>query len=136
MRAVIDTSIFFSALIRRKGTIGALLRALRDGHFTVIYATAILIEIIDWLGRDKFRIKYHLEPNDITALVNLIRLRGELVIPAQSITAYRDPKDNKFLEAALAGAADYIVSGDANLLDLESFESIPILHPAAFLARL
>ena len=136
MRAVVDTGIFVSALIRRKGTIGAVLRGLRAGQYTVIYSTAILVEIIDVLGRDKFRIKYHIEPDDITALVNLIRLRGELVIPTQTITACRDPKDDKFLEAALAGAADCIVSGDADLLELKSFESIPILRPAAFLARL
>jgi putative PIN family toxin of toxin-antitoxin system len=136
MRAVVDTGIFVSALIRRKGTTGAVLRALRAGQYTVIYSTAILVEIIDVLGRDKFRIKYHIEPDDITALVNLIRLRGELVIPAQTITACRDPKDDKFLEAALAGAADCIVSGDADLLEMKSFERIPIFRPAAFLARL
>jgi putative PIN family toxin of toxin-antitoxin system len=136
MRAVVDTGIFVSALIRRKGTIGAVLGALRAGQYTVIYSTAILVEIIDVLGRDKFRIKYHIEPDDITALVNLIRLRGELVIPAQTITACRDPKDDKFLEAALAGAADCIVSGDADLLEMKSFERIPIFRPAAFLARL
>ena len=136
MRAVVDTGIFVSALIRRKGTIGAVLRGLRAGQYTVIYSTAILVEIIDVLGRDKFRIKYHIEPDDITALINLIRLRGELVIPAQTITACRDPKDDKFLEAALAGAADCIVSGDADQLEMKSFKSIPILRPAAFLARL
>jgi len=136
MRAVVDTGIFVSALIRRKGTIGAVLGALRAGQYTVIYSTAILVEIIDVLGRDKFRIKYHIEPDDITALINLIRLRGELVIPSQTIAACRDPKDDKFLEAALAGAADCIVSGDADLLEMKSFESIPILRPAAFLALL
>jgi uncharacterized protein len=136
MRAVIDTGIFVSALIRRRGTIGSVLQALRDGRYTSIYSTDILVEIIDVLGRDKFRVKYHIEPDDITALINLIRLRGELVIPTQTVTACRDPKDDKFLEAALTGGADCIVSGDADLLDMVSFEDIPILRPAEFLARL
>lgn len=136
MRAVVDTGVFASALIRRQGTTGAVLRALRNGQFTTIYTTDILVEIIDVLGRDKFRTKYHIQPDDITALINLIRLRGELVIPSKPVTACRDPKDNKFLEAALAGDADCIVSGDADLLDLTPFESIPILRPAEFLARL
>ena len=52
------------------------------------------------------------------------------------MTACRDPKDDKFLEAALAVRADCIVSGDADLLDMTSFEEIPILRPAEFLARL
>ena len=94
------------------------------------------MEIIEVLGREPIRTKYHVEPDDITALINLIRLRGELVTPGRRVQACRDPKDDKFLEAALAGHADCIVSGDADLLDLTPFENIPILRPAKFLARL
>ena len=136
MRAVIDTGVLVSALIRKRGTTGDVLRALRDGHFTAIYTTDIIVEIIDVLGRAGFRTKYHIEPDDITALVNLIRLRGELVNPARKVTVCRDPKDNKFLEAALATQTDCIVSGDGDLLDMTSFEEIPVLRPAEFLARL
>ena len=136
MRAVIDTGVFVSGLIRKQGTTGDLLRALRDGRFTVIYTTEIVVEIIDVLGRAKFRAKYHIQPDDITALVNLIRLRGELVTPTQKVTACRDPKDDKFLEAALTTQTDCIVSGDADLLDLTPFQEIPILRRAEFLARL
>ena len=136
MRAVIDTGVFISAFIRNRGTIGAVLSALRDGRFTAIYSTDTLVELVDVLGRGKLRTKYHVEPDDITALVNLIRLRGELVIPGRKVTACRDPKDDKFLEAALAGDAGCIVSGDADLLDMESFEGISLLTPAEFLERL
>jgi len=136
MRAVIDTGVFVSALIRKRGTTGDVLRALRDGRFTVIYTTDTVVEIIDVLGRADFRTKYHIEPDDITALVNLIRLRGELVTTNRKVTACRDPKDDKFLEAALATQTDCIISGDADLLDLNPFEEIPILRPAEFLAGL
>lgn len=136
MRAVIDTGVFVSALIRKQSPPGDVLRALRDGRFTVIYTTDILVEIIDVLGRAKFRAKYHIEPDDITALVNLIRLRGELVTPTDLVTACRDPKDDKFLQAALAAPTDCIVSGDADLLVLTPYKEIPILRPAEFLARL
>ena len=136
MRAVVDTGVLISALIKRQGTTGDVLLVLRDGRFIVIYTTDTLVEIIDVLGRPAFRSKYHIEPEDITALVNLIRLRGELVTTHKKITVCRDPKDDKFLEAALAAEADCIVSGDANLLDLSPFENIPVLRPAEFLARL
>ena len=136
MRAVVDTGVLVSALVRRQGTTGDVLRALRDGRFTIIYSTDIVVEIIDVLGRAPFRIKYHIEPDDITALVNLIRLRGELVNPTRKVSACRDPKDDKFLEAALAMQTDCIVSGDSDLLDMTSFEEIPILRPAEFLATL
>jgi len=136
MRFVVDTGVFVSALIRSQGTTGGVLRVLHDGRFTAINTTSILVEVIDVLGRAPFRAKYNIEPDDITALINLIRLRGELVIPQRNITVYRDPKDDKFLEASLVGRADCVVSGDADLLDLTPFEDIPILRPAEFLARL
>jgi putative PIN family toxin of toxin-antitoxin system len=136
MRAVVDTGVLVSALIRPQGTIGEVLRALRDGSFSAMYSTPMVVEIIDVLGRTKFQIKYHIQPDDITALVNLLRLGGELVIPEREISACRDPKDNKFLEAALAGEADAIVTGDDDLLVLHPFEGVDILRPADFLARL
>jgi len=123
-------------LIRRQGTTGNVLLALRDGLLTVIYSTDILVEMIEVLGHPCFRQNYHIEPDDISALINLLRLRGELATPTRKMTACRDPKDDKFLEAALAAEADCIVSGDADLLILNSFENIPILRPAEFLARL
>ncbi|RLD03597.1 MAG: putative toxin-antitoxin system toxin component, PIN family [Chloroflexota bacterium] len=136
MRAVIDTVVFVSALINRRGTTGGVLHALREGRFISIYSTPTLVEIVDVLGRDKFRTKYHIRQRDIIALVNLIRLRGELVIPSQPVTACRDSKDDKFLEAALTAKADCLVSGDFDLLDMIVFEDIPILRPAEFLDRL
>jgi len=136
MRAVIDTGVLVSALIRRHGTTGEVLRALRDGRFTAVYSAEMLVEVIDVLSRSSFRTKYHVEPEDITALINLLRLRGEAVTPHRKIAACRDPKDDQFLEAAVAGKADCLVSGDADLLALTPFENIPIVRPAEFLARL
>jgi putative PIN family toxin of toxin-antitoxin system len=136
MRAVVDTGVLVSALIRRQGTTGEVLSALRDGRFTAVYSTDLLVEIVDVLGRPAMSAKYHIEPDDIGVVINLIRLRGDLVTPVRKVTACRDHKDNKFLEAALAGAADCVVSGDADLLDLTPYEDILILRPAEFLARL
>jgi putative PIN family toxin of toxin-antitoxin system len=136
MRAVVDTGVLVSALIQRQGTTGAVVQTLRDGLFVLIYTTDILVEIVDVLGRVPLRTKYHIDIEDITALINLIRLRGELVLPTRRIKACRDANDDKFLEAAAAGQADCVVSGDIDLLVLGSFEGISILRPAEFLARL
>jgi len=135
MRVVIDTGVFVSALIRPQGRTGAVLDSLRTRRFTLIYTTDILVEIIDVLGRDKFRVKYHIHPEMVAALIDLIRLNGDLVVPSQKVTARRDPKDDIFLEAALEGDAAYLVSGDFDLLDMKSFEHITILRVAEFLAR-
>ncbi|MCX6053923.1 MAG: putative toxin-antitoxin system toxin component, PIN family [Chloroflexi bacterium] len=136
MRAVIDTGVLVSALICRQGTTGGVLQALRDGRYIAIYSISVLAEIIDVLGRSHFRKDYHIEPEDITAIINLLRLKGEVVTPQRKINTCRDPKDNKFLEVAVMGNVDCIVSGDADLLILTPFENIPILRPMEFLSRL
>ena len=94
-----------------------------------------MVELVDVLSRAHIQSKYQVRPDDIIALINVIRLRGELVSPNQKIEACRDPKDNRFLEAALEGKADVIVSGDADLLELREFEAIPILSVAEFLSQ-
>jgi len=130
---VIDTGVLISALISRRGTTAAVLSALRNGRFTAIYSTDLMIEIIEVLMRPIFKNKYHIQPEDITALINLIRLRGELVNPQHEIVLCRDSKDNKFLEAAFEAKADCIISGDADLLDMIFFENFPVLTQAQFL---
>ena len=64
-------------------------------------------------------------------LAGLLR-EAELVSATETITICRDPKDNKFLDLAVAGKADYIVSGDMDLLVLHPFQGIQILSPRAF----
>ena len=58
--------------------------------------------------------------------------RAELVTISERIAAYRDPTDDKFLELAVNGHADLIVTGDADLLALNPFREIPIVTPAMF----
>lgn len=65
-------------------------------------------------------------------LVALLK-ETELIEITTSVTACRDVKDNKFLELAVSGKADYIVSGDEDLLVLNPFRGIPILTPRNFL---
>jgi len=53
----------------------------------------------------------------------------------RSIRASRDPADDKFLDVAVNGKADALVTGDADLLTLHAFEGIPIISPAGSLAK-
>jgi putative PIN family toxin of toxin-antitoxin system len=136
MRAVVDTNVLVRALIKPHGTVGPVLLRLRHGEYTLLYAGSLLEELVDVLNRPRIREKYRLTDLDIQAVVSLILLRGEVVVPEGGITACRDPRDDKFLEVAVAGKADVIVSGDQDLLVLHPFAGIPILAPAAFLHML
>lgn len=136
MRAVIDTNILVRALIMPHGSVGPVLQRLRQGDYTILYAPPLLAELVDVLNRPRIRTKYDLSDEDIKTVLSLILLRGETITPTRTITACRDPKDNKFLEVAVAGQADAIVSGDEDLLVLDPFEGIPIISPAEFLKLL
>ena len=116
MRVVVDTGVLVSGLLRQQGITGEILHALRNNRLSLIYTTAMILELIDVLGRDLFHTKYHINPEDITALINLVRLRGELVVPDRMIRVCRNHKDDKFLEAAIAGKVEAVASGDADLL--------------------
>lgn len=135
MRAVVDTNILVRAVIRPTGAVGPVLMRLRQGDYTLLYAQPLLEELVDVLNRPRIRDKYQLTDQDIQAVIGLILLRGEAVLPQERITACRDPKDDKFLEVAVAGEADVIVSGDDDLV-LHPLDGIPILSPAAFLRML
>lgn len=135
-RAVVDTNILIRALIKPQGTVGPVLTRLRNGDYTLLYAEPLLDELMAKLALPRIRDKYHLANDDVETVLALILLRGEPVIPQRRITACRDPKDNIVLEVAVAGEADYIVTGDNDLLVLHPFEDIPIVGPAEFLKAL
>jgi putative PIN family toxin of toxin-antitoxin system len=136
MRAVIDTNILIRALLKPSGSVAPVLGKLGHGVFTALYSSELLQEIVEVLGRPRFRTKYGIQSQDVEMLIALLVLRGEEVIPRRKIDVCRDSKDNKVLEAAVEGGADAIVSGDEDLHVLHPFEGIPILTPRAFLAKL
>jgi len=136
MRVVVDTNVVISAIIRPQGRTGQVLAHLRHGRYTLLTSQAALEELVDVLMRPRIRDRYGLTADDVESLLALMLLRAELVVPHRSLAVCRDPKDDKFLEIAIAGAADLIVSGDKDLLTLHPFEGIPIVTPAEFLIRL
>jgi putative PIN family toxin of toxin-antitoxin system len=133
IRAVIDTSILIRSILKPKGSTGPILRQLKAGRFLLLYSEALLEELADVLSRPRFREKYGVSAADIINILTLLVFEGEEVSPATPIAACRDPKDNKVLEAAVAGRADLIVTGDDDLFVLNPFEGIRILGPGAFL---
>jgi len=136
IRAVIDTNIIIRAVIKPQGTVGPVLRLLRNGDYILLYSDPLLTELADVLNRPRIRDKYGLSTEDIETVLALILLRGEAVTIIRRIEVCRDPKDNMILEAAVAGGADWIVSGDDDLLTIREFEGIPVVVPAEFLRRL
>lgn len=97
----------------------------------ISFSVATLTEFRETLL--KYPDRFGLDEDDVQQEVETIRYFAEFVDPAEDITAVEaDPDDDKFLEAAVAGNVDYIVSGDQHLLDLGSFRGIDIVDPRTF----
>lgn len=136
MRAVVDTNILVRAVIKPQGSVGPVLQRLRRREYTLLLSRATLDELVDVLHRPRLRLKYGLSESALRAVIRLLVLRSELVQADVQIAVCRDPKDDKFLEVAVSGQADVIVSGDEDLLTLDPYASIPIVAPSRFLAML
>lgn len=116
MRAVIDTNILIRALLNPYGTVRPQLERLRAGQFTLLYSTALMQELLTVLRRPRMRIRYNIDEDTIHGLRRLIVEHGIQVFPERQVRVCRDPRDDMFLEAAVAGRANVIVSGDEDLL--------------------
>ncbi len=129
-RWVLDTNVLVSAALAKHSISRRALEAARATGL-VLQSADTLDELITVLTRPKFD-RYVTE----TGRQEFLALISELsffVATKSHITICRDAKDNKFLELAVDGYGDAIISGDQDLLTLSPFEGIPILTPAQFL---
>jgi putative PIN family toxin of toxin-antitoxin system len=131
-RVVVDTNVLVSRLLAAESVPGLAVReARRRGRLLVSEAT--LNELAEVLARAKFDRYVSLEQRK-QFLRQLGRI-AELVPIIQVIRECRDPKDDKFLEVALNGRADAIITGDADLLGMHPWRRVEILAPAAYLVN-
>lgn len=129
IKIVADTNILVSALIGKH--LQKFLDYWERDYFRIIYSRETFRELAEVLNRKKFK-KYIASETRQIFLKSLQKISIE-VFPNESIKASRDIKDNMFLECAVSGHADYIVSGDIHLLELKQFQGIKILSFAEFL---
>jgi putative PIN family toxin of toxin-antitoxin system len=129
-RFVFDTNAIISAvLIKRSISRRAFDKAISEGELLVSVET--IDELNRVLGREDFA-RYVTEDERMEFLAVLLR-EARLVEVTVYVGECRDPQDNKFLELAISGEAECIVSGDQDLLVLHPFRGISIVTPRDFL---
>jgi putative PIN family toxin of toxin-antitoxin system len=129
-RVVLDTNVLVSGLLGGAAT--DVIRRWRAGDLKMILSPEIMAEYEDVLSRPKFRLPKWV----IQDLLAYIRDQADWVMTnAEGASVSRDASDDKFLFAAATGQADWLVSADPDLLDLEKFRNIPIVPPWEFLSQ-
>lgn len=129
LRVVLDTNVLVSGLAYPASTPGRIVGAWRQGALDVVLSRYILDELARVLPRLNRRLNW--QPNDFADLIDILAIQADLVEPQPlESTAARDSADIPVLGTLLASKADYLITGDEDLLALA--ERYSILTPAEF----
>ncbi|XZN91863.1 MAG: putative toxin-antitoxin system toxin component, PIN family [Microcoleus sp.] len=131
-RFVVDTNVLISALLF-KNSVPFRAIELAEKQGIILYSEATLNELEQVLNRKKFNKYLSLEDRQVFLLKFISA--SELVSITEKISVCRDEKDNKFLELAVSGNANVIVTGDLDLLVLNPFQAVEIVTPDIFIDR-
>ncbi len=135
--AVLDANTIVSGSIVTLGASARILDAARAEQFALITSQPILTEVLRTLGRARVQRKYPVGPTEIEHLRSLLE-QDALFIPIsrQVHGAATHPEDDRILATAVSGSADYLVTGDRQLLKLSTYEGVKIVSPREFLGLL
>jgi uncharacterized protein len=139
MHVLLDANLIISYLLTpgQSGTLPTLFQALFAGKFTVLWPEALLDEIVVTISR-KPNLAKRIPVEQLQEAVALLQAVGEpvkrITLPIPQVS--RDPKDDYLLAYAVVGQADYLVTGDKDLLALKQIEGVTILTPADFVKLL
>ncbi len=133
-KVVVDTNVFVSGCLGGDNG-GKVIDALRRQAFQLVISDRLLDELRQVFARPRFTQDREFRKRSKQAL-SVIAARALRAKVHTRIEVCRDPKDNAVLEAAVAGGAKVIVSGDKDLLGLHPYEGIEIIPPAVFVRRL
>ena len=133
MRAVVDTNVVVSRFINPAGTPARVLTLARGNAFQLLASDHILEEYREALLSARLMSRHRRSVEEIVLDIHRLRRLALMIEPKTRLYVITDdPDDNKFLECAVEGEADYIVSGDRHLLSLGRYQQVRILTPAAF----
>ena len=131
-RVVIDTNLWISFLLTKDLT--KLDTIIAGPELTLIISQELIDEIVEVTQRSKFRRYFPL--NDVEELLIKIRSRGILINVTSVVTDCRDRKDNFLLALSLDGKATHLITGDKDLLVLETFGMTKVLTITEYLKQL
>lgn len=131
-KVILDTNLWISFLISKK--FDEIDELINTQKLTLIFSDELIEEFIEVVSRQKF--KNYFSKKDIANILSTFDQFGKLVKVSSDIKVCRDEKDNFLLNLAIDSKADYLVTGDADLLILEKIQTTSIMTFSDFINQI
>ena len=137
-RVVLDTNVLVSATLKQGPSVpDSILQALKNQRFILLTSPSIIFEVENVMNREEITRRSPLTPKKRKLFVeNLLKISVATSDRLKMQAVRNDPDDDKFVACAIEGQADFIVSGDKHLLELNEYQGIRIISPKEFLDQL
>ena len=137
-KVIIDTNIFYSAIGFDGSLLDLVILLYSNNNYQIYFSEFTYAELLEKMYSSRFYVitKNKVPKEFVQNHIKLIKLNSRFVQPTIKIKLARDLDDNMFLELALEVNADYIISGDKDLLELKEFQATKILKPSEFIEEL
>ena len=131
MKIVLDTNVLVAGLLSPFGPCGDIVRMVSSGNLTLCVDARVLSEYHEVLKRPKLQF----DPDRVASILDYIEHCGWVVSSAPLSASLPDPDDEPFLEIAISGNADYLVTGNAIHFPPELCQGVKVVSPTDFLKR-
>ena len=137
MKVVLDANVYVSALINTQGNPKQIVERWEQNQFDVLASASIIDEVGRVLRYPRIVKRHRQDEASIWRFLELLSSQAVTVEPSVVLDVIKDDQsDNRYLECAIEGKAQYIISGDKHLLELGECQGVIILPPAAFITLL
>jgi putative PIN family toxin of toxin-antitoxin system len=133
VRAVLDTNVLVSGLFAEQGPPRQILDAWLEGSYILMVSLYLVEELVHVLSYPHIAERLRLDEEELAAILAALLFKAEVTsghLRLPGVT--RDPKDDPVVACAKEGEADYVVSGDQDLLVLGEYEGIQVVTPRRF----
>ncbi len=137
MKVVLDANIYVSSMINTQGNPHHIIQRWAQGDFDVLVSTSIINEIGRVLRYPRIAKRHQQGEKEIEKFLELLSSEAIVIEPSKRLDVIQaDESDNRYLECAIEGKAQYIISGDNHLLNVGEYRGIVVIPPSAFVTLL
>jgi hypothetical protein len=131
-KIILDTNLWISFLISKK--LNSIDHLIENKKITLIFSDELISEFVEVVNRPKF--ENYFSKNDIEKILDYFDYYGKLITVKSDIKICRDKKDNFLLNLSIDSKADYLITGDNDLLVLEKIERTKIINFTDFIQQI